>query len=202
MLVAVVDECPAAAARALNDAHVRKLILESAQILDSGSLHKARALDVGHAPVVRVPRSQINNPICRLARHDDEWTWIAEHLNALLREYEARYWRRHAYAERDVPARLRDARPAGEYRSDRAEPLFRLTDGAGRDLPLSEVVEPMRSLYAETKLRFPARCGGARPATWTRRHPPDWLARLASERGFSLVTRGGGGHTYQFEEVA
>lgn len=200
MLVAAVDHDPRLAARALCDQHVRKLILESVQILDSGSRHLAALRGVEHVPVVKVPRSQVNNPICKLAMYCDEWWWIFSHACSLMDEFSYRFLKRHAWDHQDLLSHLARRRSRLlEVRSGSDQPLFRVTDGRGLDFPLREAVPLMREVYADTKLTFAGRAGRREtPATWTLRGPPRWLIDAARLRGLHLVTAGRSGHSVRF----
>lgn len=198
----LVDHCPTLAARALCDSHVVKMILETAQILDGATRPAAYNLHPrGHHEVVKIPASQVNNPVIRSAAALSVWDWAFEHLNALLIEYTFRYGRRHAYMDQGVPAELAERRrmvngalpSGGRFRLAMPE-RYRPSDTMVATLDLGYAVAAYRRYYVAEKLG-----AGRRRATWTRSPPPPWLQRKAHESG---LQRRSTGRLWYFEEVA
>ncbi len=89
MNIFILDLDPAAAARALCDRHVVKMVLETAQILSTVSWERGipapyRATHRAH-PCVRWAGAAVEN-----------WRWAHTHGLAIADEYERRYGRTHA----------------------------------------------------------------------------------------------------------
>lgn len=93
MNIFVVDRDPYVAAQNLCDAHVVKMILESAQMLSTYLKWNGVELAEG------CPKpTHINHPCNRwLREHHTHPNWLYIHLNGLLDEYEFRYNKEHSY---------------------------------------------------------------------------------------------------------
>jgi hypothetical protein len=88
MNIFYVDRNPSVAARSLGDQHVLKMILESAQLLDTAH----------PVSIVRRPASVFNNPAAQWARSSKvHYQWLYSHFVALLDEYSHRFNKAHAY---------------------------------------------------------------------------------------------------------
>ena len=88
MNIFVLDFCPDRSAKFLCDAHVVKMILESAQLLSThdelhGRIRKFRMTHCSHPC-----RKALENPV--------NFRWLCSHLRALLEEYSFRFGKIHA----------------------------------------------------------------------------------------------------------
>lgn len=162
MNIFVVDENPAAAARDLHDAHVVKMILESAQMMSSALWAHGQS-----APYRQAYKSHPCTLWVGTAR--DNFEWISCHALALADEYERRFKRVHAsravvtFATSKayvIPAGALSPHPLAMpdvYRGDRTS------------APTALAVQLYRGYYRAMKLT-PRK----KPATWTGRTPPEW----------------------------
>lgn len=88
MNIFVLDPCPIAAAQALNDKHVVKMCLESAQILCT--VHHGYGLDAPYRPTHK------NHPCTRWAAESHgNYIWLRRHAVAIGEEYTRRYGKVH-----------------------------------------------------------------------------------------------------------
>ena len=82
-----VSECPAEAARSLNDTHVRQMIFESCQLLNT-----AHAVLDGEPHVVKPAPSHHNHPCAKWVRENNmNYEWLARHVLMLVREHKHRF---------------------------------------------------------------------------------------------------------------
>lgn len=172
------------AATCLSDSHVRKMILETAQILDGGTRAILNDLYPGkdHA-IVPIPWTQRDNPVILSARDQMVYFWALAHLDSLVEEFNNRFGGVHSYKKQGVLHRLRDRghmlQQGKHFPSARG---FRLAmpdrfKGYSPDYVDSvfDAVLPYRAYYAAQKLWD--RKGT--PLTWTKRQPPAWIAKEA-----------------------
>ncbi len=87
MNIFAVDISPRKAAESLCDAHVVKMILESAQLLSAQD--RASGLDRGY----RLTHAKHPCRLCLVNPHN--YNWLCAHLDALLDEYTFRYGKHH-----------------------------------------------------------------------------------------------------------
>ncbi len=87
MNIFAVDVSPEKAAQALCDAHVVKMILESAQLLSTQD--RIRGLDRGY----RLTHAE--HPCRRSLSNPHNYNWLCAHLEALLEEYALRFGKCH-----------------------------------------------------------------------------------------------------------
>lgn len=91
MQLFVIDRDPHEAACSLADCHVRKQILETAQILT------AYWVNSGFERLDWMPRPQnYNHPVAKAITWENAG-WVLTHLNSLLSEYAKRFGKKHAY---------------------------------------------------------------------------------------------------------
>lgn len=177
------NKCPFRSATELHDDHVRKMILETAQIMDGGTRHLLTDLIPGTTwadyEIVKIPATQRDNPVILSARYRVVFEWCAEHLSGLLEEFKYRWGHEHSYAyniQRALEERFNEV--MGELRNG---DKFRLAVASDIHPPgyyrLPECVCAHQINYARHKLRIGTK--KPRPAMWTRRHPPIWLVASA-----------------------
>jgi hypothetical protein len=147
-----VDSDPVVAARSLCDAHVVKMILESAQML-------CAAHPQGVAPY---KRSHYNHPCTIWARTNKaNYEWLCQHGKALCEEYTIRYGKRHKSEDvidwcmsnySEIPNG--SLTPHAQAMPDQyKKPCF---------------VAAYRAYYIGEKSKF---------AKWKKRLPPEWYAK-------------------------
>jgi len=103
----VLDTNPLTAATALNDKHVLKMILETAQLLDGGTRPIMQAIQPNQThEIVGIPASQKNNPCILSASSEIVWDYAHRHFIGLLGEYRYRYGKRHSYDTEDMRRKL------------------------------------------------------------------------------------------------
>lgn len=100
MNIFVLAQYPAAAASLLADVHVRKMCLETAQILSSVIVR-----DLGKEALFSIvdaggPKEyNIMHPVIQAVQlHNGTAGWLLDHNSALHREYECRFGKQHAYS--------------------------------------------------------------------------------------------------------
>ena len=91
MNIFVLDPCPGRSAEFLCDAHVVKMILESAQLL---STH-----DALHGRIRKFRITHRNHPCRKALGNPANYRWLCSHLRALLAEYAFRWGKIHAVRE-------------------------------------------------------------------------------------------------------
>ena len=93
MQLFIIDKDPHKSAFSLADCHVRKQILETAQILT------AYWVNSGHERLDWMPRPQnYNHPVAK-AINQENVRWVMEHFYALLANFSYRFNKRHKYAK-------------------------------------------------------------------------------------------------------
>lgn len=189
----ILHEDPTEAARALSDQHVRKMILETAQIIDGGT----RPIMADLFPnepirgIVKIPPSHRDNPCIHSVRARVVADYAWGHFLGLLAEHTYRTGNRHSYDSVAI-------RGALHHRLERAAPAL-TEDGFGlfmpdsyktasaRRVPLAHAIVSYRAYYAAEKHDF--RDG---PAVWTRRAPPLWMVQYLSQKGYErAITQDG-----------
>lgn len=92
MQLFIIDRDPCNAANALADCHVRKQILETAQILT------AYWVNSGHERLEWMPKPQnYNHPVAK-AINQENVRWVIEHFHELLKQFQDRFGKKHKYA--------------------------------------------------------------------------------------------------------
>lgn len=91
MNIFVLDKDPAKAARMLCDAHVVKMIVESAQLLSTHDRLSGRFGDVSGLYKI----THVNHPCRKCLSNSINRAWLICHLDALLSEYYHRYRKTH-----------------------------------------------------------------------------------------------------------
>lgn len=92
MQLFIIDKDPFNAAHALADCHVRKQILETAQILTAYWV-----MNSGFERLEWMPKPQNYHHPVAMAINRENSEWVLTHFNALLREYGMRFGNSHAY---------------------------------------------------------------------------------------------------------
>lgn len=173
----VLHDCPHMSAMMLSDQHVRKMILETVQILDGGTRPIMHDLYPGQGPfeIVKIPWSQRDNPCIHTARYKVVFDYAADHLAGLLMEYRYRWGKHHSYV--DLLGKIETRRHFCEgglssYGGFGAFMPATYCPGPRRFLSLEEVIPAYRAYYLREKLTFgPKKI----PAKWTRRELPLWI---------------------------
>ena len=94
MNVFYLDQCPVKSAKAQCDKHVVKMILETAQILSTA--HRVLDGDERADADGLYKATHKNHPSAVWARDNSEnYDWLWQHMDALLKEYTARYHKTH-----------------------------------------------------------------------------------------------------------
>lgn len=156
MNIFVLDTDPVQAARSQCDAHVVKMVLETAQILSSvhhlqsGGLHPWDVYKLTHR----------NHPCSVWARqHTGNYDWLVRHGLALAAEYTHRYGKRHK--SQDV------VELCGQYRPETlpvgVSPFAQAMPAAYQR---ADAVAAYRAYYSSKREQFAMR--------WTRRPVPAW----------------------------
>lgn len=92
MQLFIIDKDPSEAAHSLADCHVRKQILETAQILT------AYWVNSGHERLKWMPKPQnYNHPVAK-ALNPENVSWVTDYFECLLAEFELRFEKEHRYA--------------------------------------------------------------------------------------------------------
>lgn len=152
MNVFFVDADPSVAARALCDAHVIKMTLESAQLL-------CTARHVLGLPAPYKPTHKKHPCALWVAAHRGNYDWTHAHLVALADEYTRRFGRTHATALHIDALRDSSMLPPGT-----SEPAQAMPDEHKRPDP----VEAYRAYYRHKALTLPR-------FRYTQADPPRWL---------------------------
>ena len=91
MQLFVIDRDPQEAAQSLADCHIRKQILETAQILT------AYWVNSGYARLDWMPKPQnYNHPVVKAVNRENAY-WVIAHFYGLLANFNYRFNKRHAY---------------------------------------------------------------------------------------------------------
>ena len=96
MNIFVLDENPRKAAEMLCDCHVRKMCVETAQILSGVMIRREKKLLDG------MPEPQnINHPVIVAASENEHYAldWVLQYNSHLQQEYQRRFNKKHAYAD-------------------------------------------------------------------------------------------------------
>lgn len=167
MNIFVLDRDPQKAARAVQDLHVGKMLLEACQLLCSA--HPA-----GEAPY---RRTHYNHPCAIWTRASlGNYRWLTAHAQALASEYQHRFGKEHASA---VVARW-----CQEHEPELPDAgLLPFAQAMPEEHRRPDPVRAYRSYYSTEK-----RMLRGKPARWTRRAVPRWFAAPAGTGSESLPT--------------
>jgi len=177
MNIFMVDDDPMAAAIALCDRHVVKMILESAQLLstahrildgriedaltDKGRRKTLYHLDDARDPVLYKP-THINHPSNVWTRTSIEnYTWLVDHFFSLMAEYNHRYDKTH--------------KCYGELSYMLQSPPKKLEAWDWTEMPNCMPEEYIISKDPVQNYRQYYRIGKKHLHKWTNRKPPEWL---------------------------
>lgn len=169
----VTDFCPIECAIALDDKRVGKLLMEANQML---SLAVKLCDDMGPEPTlddmgpgkVCFGYAHRNHPVSIWVRTSySNFLWTARHARALGDEYQYRFGKPHASADRTeyIMKWFGNRVPAGEM-----TPFQNSARNAGKGLDFSHL--PVYEAY-RTYLRHRWQTD-VRPVLWSRRDPPSW----------------------------
>ncbi len=158
----VLDRSPRIAAQFLCDAHVVKMILESAQLLSTQD--RLNGLERGYR------MTHENHPCRRCLENPANYLWLSAHLGSLLREYTHRFRKEHRteqlfrlYWKRDFRC-MSGGAFAEKLSLPKCMPAEYRVGGDGID----DVVASYRNYYQFKRLTLPR-------FRYTRRPPPAWL---------------------------
>lgn len=158
----ILDEDPAAAARAHCDKHVVKMILETAQLLSTAQRILLGDAWANAAGLYKSTHSQ--HPCAVWVRAErPNYLWAANLLCGLCREYAFRYKRTHATC-RLIPALLDAPLKSGGYFPDLSQAPQAMPEIY--QIP-GEPVKAYRAYYVGAKSGF---------AKWTHREVPSWFS--------------------------
>lgn len=171
MNIFAVDRSPLLCARALDDKRLRKMILETAQIL-------CTVLNLtAESQVTPYKNTHINNPVILWAktRGSRNWTWLLLLAEAYSEEYLHRFKKRHASMEivewlREVYDTLKD------YRGEDLDPLYPTGwYNAASHGSLGISFRHLADTHLAYRLYLNARWKtDKRSPVWTLRSPPKW----------------------------
>lgn len=177
MNIFYIDESPVQAARWMVDKHVVKMILESAQLLSTAH----RVLDGMEVVVVNPDTNRkskrwilpdaregklykathMNHPSAIWCRESiQNYTWLSEHLYALLDEYTYRYDKRHA---------------CSSLAYDLQSPPLNLKKYDRTPMPSAMADEYKISNDPLTNYRNYYKMGKSNLHKWTKRSQPEWI---------------------------
>lgn len=166
MNIFVTSGSPKAAARALDDRRLVKMVLETAQLLSTAVSVRSRELD--RPPPAKIYKeTHVNHPCALWARATRaNYTWLARHFEALAHEYAHRYMREHASWLCLGP----------ELLSGRAVSLM----PTGGLLPFANCTEfkdsasTIGAYRSQLVRKWIGDEAAGRPPRWTMREPPHW----------------------------
>lgn len=169
MNIFFVDEKPEVAARALCDAHVRKMIIETAQMLSTA--HRIKLADVPQLINPNLYKStHVNHPSSKWVRENHvNYEWAFFHWYELCKEYNFRYGKTHATYKKLGTILYRAPFDAsdiltGDKRRITPIPLC-MPDEYKTDNP----VESYRAYYRSKQHTMKI------PMKWTGRNKPEWF---------------------------
>lgn len=102
MNIFVLDSSPRLSAQLMHDVHVRKMIIESAQMLANAfSEERLARSDVPRTQKGTIRKhSYLHHPCSQwVLRSDRNFSWLLEHAIELCREYRRRFGKRHYTSE-------------------------------------------------------------------------------------------------------
>lgn len=172
------DPDPYVSARALDDARLNKMTLESGQLL-STAIHTLPALESlrRHVYAPYTPK----HPLCLwTAAQPDNFVWLTQHLVGLLDEYTRRRQKRHPveslldYFEEARYRLTHNAEPPSVFANHAKSPAAKCDYS---HLPIHEAYRTYLAYKWLVLDQRPIKTGHIRPARWTNAAPPAWLAQ-------------------------
>lgn len=145
MNIFVLDEHPAKAATMLCDCHLRKMCVETAQILSGVLLRRGEKLLPG------MPRPQnLSHPVIVAAEKDIHATkWVSDYNEFLNMEYSFRFGKCHSYA--DLAVSYSDTFAFGNEPSKRKWAHLLATCCGNLDVSGMDIVSAYRKYYTQIK---------------------------------------------------
>lgn len=180
MNIFILDENPQKAAQYHNDVHVRKMIVESAQMLCTSyrvltgdeqkrpsasgkTLQKYWELEDPALEDLLYKAVHVNHPCTVWTRQSVEaWNWHIQIFNALCEEYTYRFGKVHK-TDSDLRKVLNELKP--QLSSKKLEFAVAMDQYAYCIVP-GDPVQSYRNYYVDQKLRF---------TSYTKRPVPEWL---------------------------
>lgn len=161
MNIFAVSKHPRKCARALDDVRLRKMILETAQMLCTAINLKAGE------QVTRYKNSHPHNPLTKWAMSPVNWDWLY-HLGAAMGdEYEHRFGKRHA--SQDVIDELGDSRLwSGKF----PESFINAAANDKHGISFKHIPDVHKAYRQYLVARWTLT--DTRVPTWTKRSPPKW----------------------------
>ena len=157
MNIFYVDSDPAIAAQSLNDKHVVKMILESAQLL-------CAAFPKGTAPY---KKTHVNHPSSLWTRATkSNFMWLVSHALAMCEEYTYRYGKTHKSQNVIMWCVANIERAEFSLSKDWLTPMPQCMPEQYK-VP-GDSVAAYRAYYIGDKARF---------SKWTKRNPPEWFLK-------------------------
>lgn len=166
MNIFVVDKDPVISAESLHNAHVRKMLIESSQLL--GNAFPEAILK--KAPMTQDKRyrkhTHYNHPCSKWTRESIlNWRWLLRHNLALCLEFKFRFNKTH-YTERFVRWLANHRFALNLPNINMTKFAMAMPDQYKSDNP----IESYRQYYIHEKLNLQG-------SKWTKRKPPRWLTQ-------------------------
>lgn len=159
----VTDVNPLLAAQHLDDVRLRKMVLETCQMLCTELRRR------GHDMPYR--STHASHPVAAALSDNQVMDWTVRYMVWIDYEYGYRFGRRHASAQRCLPAILGAWRPLRQYERWTGLPLFHNSArNLSRGLDFTHLSVP-ESYRAYLCARW---ASDVRPPVWTRRERPEW----------------------------
>lgn len=173
MNIFVLDKSPVKAAQMLCDAHVVKMIVESAQLLSTHDRLTGRFDD----PSGLYKPTHVNHPCRKCLDNTFNRAWLICHLDALLSEYYHRYKKMHKtasvyhryYCCSFAVESMTHSFAHGEYASSCTFPRCMPDEFKVEGDDIEAVIESYRSYYRSKRNTM------KRGFTYKNREEPDWL---------------------------
>ena len=159
MNIFVTDPDPQKCAIALDDVRLRKMIVETAQLL-STALH-----EWGHERAADVYKPTHRNHPCNLWARENagNFMWLYEHMNALAAEYQYRFEKEHKTAQLLMPFYMALWTMLSE--ANGVTPFPNCTPYKDWEDVTEAYKQTLRDKWANDK----------RPPKWTKRELPEWI---------------------------
>lgn len=163
---------PKETAQFYQDIHVRKIIVESAQIL--ANCYTLKELE--NAPKTQLGNtrkySYYNHPICKWVREDlNNYNWVLCHAVALVTEYTYRFDKKHFCADFILWCAINFPNLKNIAPTEHPQCFLKYPELMVKNNP----VEGYRNYYKTHKMFFVNKKGKVTNATWTRRDKPIWI---------------------------
>ena len=158
-----VSRSPVKCARALDDARLRKMLVETAQMLCTELRRRGYS--------VPYKSTHAGHPVTKWLQSDGALSWMLRYFTALDREYVYRFGKRHkSYVTVYKPAARAVKLEVGSARPRRPQ-FANCARNAGRGVDFAHVRPVTRAYRMYLAARWP---GDKREPRWTRRSPPKW----------------------------